>query len=159
MTTSETGPSELREYLSVLWRRRYLIALTILVTLGAAIFYTQRQTPLYRSTAQVLVTPISLPLQGQQSYASVNMSSEQLVAASPEVAQHGAAAARDRRHRSRRPVRGELHRRSDPDLLRHIPPAAGGAIHRGGLRRGLSRSSEPAASAGSPGRRGQYQRT
>ena len=87
MTTSETGPSELREYLSVLWRRRYLIALTILVTLGAAIFYTQRQTPLYGSTAQVLVTPISLPLQGQQSYASVNMSSEQLVAASPEVAQ------------------------------------------------------------------------
>ena len=87
MTTSETGPSELREYLSVLWRRRYLIALTILVTLGAAIFYTQRQTPLYRSSAQVLVTPISLPLQGQQSYASVNMSSEQLVAASPEVAQ------------------------------------------------------------------------
>jgi capsular exopolysaccharide synthesis family protein len=86
MTTSETGPSELREYLSVLWRRRYLIALTILVTLGAAIFYTQRQTPLYRSSAQVLVTPISLPLQGQQSYASVNMSSEQLVAASPEVA-------------------------------------------------------------------------
>ena len=86
MTTSETGPSELREYLSVLWRRRYLIALTILVTPGAAIFYTQRQTPLYRSSAQVLVTPISLPLQGQQSYASVNMSSEQLVAASPEVA-------------------------------------------------------------------------
>ena len=55
MTTSEAGPSELREYLSVLWRRKYLIALTILVTLGAAIFYTQRQTPLYRSSAQVLV--------------------------------------------------------------------------------------------------------
>src|SRR4029453_16300166 len=87
MTTSETGPSELREYLSVLWRRRYLIALTILVTLGAAIFYTQRQTPLYGSTAQVLVTPISLPLQGQQSYASVNLSGDRLVAASPERAQ------------------------------------------------------------------------
>lgn len=87
MTTSETGrPSELREYLTVLWRRKYLIAAMILVTLGAAIFYTQRQTPLYQSSAQVLVAPISLPLQGQQSYASINMASEQLVAASPEVA-------------------------------------------------------------------------
>lgn len=84
MTTSEMGPSELREYLRVLWRRKYLIALTIVVTLGAAIFYTQRQTPLYQSSSQVLVSPISLPLQGQQSY--VNMASEQLVAASPEVA-------------------------------------------------------------------------
>jgi non-specific protein-tyrosine kinase len=86
MNTSESGPSELREYLLVLWRRKYLVALTILVTLGAAIFYTQRQTPLYRSSSQVLVSPLSLPLQGQQSYASVNMASEQLVAASPEVA-------------------------------------------------------------------------
>jgi succinoglycan biosynthesis transport protein ExoP len=86
MSTPEAGPTELREYLTVLWRRKYLIAAMILVTLGAAIFYTQRQTPLYQSSAQVLVAPISLPLQGQQSYASVNMASEQLVAASPEVA-------------------------------------------------------------------------
>jgi polysaccharide biosynthesis transport protein len=86
MSTPEAGPTELREYLAVLWRRKFLITLTILVTLGAAIFYTQRQTPLYQSSAQVLVAPISLPLQGQQSYASVNMASEQLVAASPEVA-------------------------------------------------------------------------
>jgi capsular exopolysaccharide synthesis family protein len=86
MTTPETGPTELREYLAVLWRRKYLIAVMILVTLGGAVFYTQRQTPLYQSSAQVLVAPISLPLQGQQSYASVNMASEQLVAASPEVA-------------------------------------------------------------------------
>lgn len=86
MTTSSTGASELREYLTVLWRRKFLIASMILVTLGAAIFYTERQTPLYESSAQVLVAPISLPLQGQQSYASINMASEQLVAASPEVA-------------------------------------------------------------------------
>jgi succinoglycan biosynthesis transport protein ExoP len=86
MSTREVGPTELREYLAVLWRRKYLVAVTIIVTLGAAIFYTQRQTPLYQSSAQVLVAPISLPLQGQASYASVNMASEQLVATSPEVA-------------------------------------------------------------------------
>jgi capsular exopolysaccharide synthesis family protein len=86
MSTPEAGPTELREYLTVLWRRKYLIAVTIVLTLGAATFYTQRQTPLYQSSAQVLVAPISLPLQGQQSYASVNMASEQLVAASPGVA-------------------------------------------------------------------------
>jgi capsular exopolysaccharide synthesis family protein len=84
--TPERGPSELREYLRVLWRHKFLIAMTIAVTFGAAIFYTERQTPLYESTAQVLVTPISLPLQGQPSYPSVNMGSEQLIAASPEVA-------------------------------------------------------------------------
>jgi succinoglycan biosynthesis transport protein ExoP len=86
MSTPEARPTELREYLTVLWRRKGLIAAMILVTLGAATFYTQRQTPLYKSSAQVLVAPISLPLQGQQSYATVNIASEQLVAASSGVA-------------------------------------------------------------------------
>lgn len=84
--TPDVRPSELREYLLVLWRHKFLIAITIAVTLGAALFYTSRQTRMYSSSATVLVAPVSLPLQGQQSFPQVNMASEQLIASSPQVA-------------------------------------------------------------------------
>lgn len=83
--TQETPTSELREYLTVLWRRKLLVAIMIAATLGATVLYTNRQTRMYTSSAQVLVDPISLPVQGQSSYATVNMASEQLIATSPEV--------------------------------------------------------------------------
>lgn len=83
--TPEMQDSELRGYLTVLWRRKLLIVLLIGVTVAGAFFYTQEQTPLYRSSAQVLVFPVSLPLQGQTSFPSVNISSEQLIATSPGV--------------------------------------------------------------------------
>jgi polysaccharide biosynthesis transport protein len=82
----ETGPSELRAYLAVLWRRKFIIAVTLLTTLGATLLYTRQQTPLYTSSASVLVAPVSLPLQGQPTYTTINMASEQLIAASPQVA-------------------------------------------------------------------------
>jgi capsular exopolysaccharide synthesis family protein len=94
--TPETGPSELRVYLSVLWRRKFLIAITLVTTLGATVLYTRQQTPLYTSSASVLVTPVSIPLQGQPPYTTVNMAGEQLIAASPPVAGRANRMIRDR---------------------------------------------------------------
>jgi capsular exopolysaccharide synthesis family protein len=94
--TPETGPSELRAYLAVLWRRKFLIAVTLLTTLGATLLYTRQQIPLYTSSASVLVVPVSIPLQGQPPYSTINMASEQLIAASPPVAGLANSKIRDR---------------------------------------------------------------
>lgn len=55
----ETGPRELelRDYLNVLRRRKGLIALTVLIVVAAALVYSYLQTPVYQSTAEVLVRP------------------------------------------------------------------------------------------------------
>jgi polysaccharide biosynthesis transport protein len=48
---------ELRDYLSVLRRRKGVIVLTVLVVVGAALVFSYLQTPVYESTAEVLVRP------------------------------------------------------------------------------------------------------
>jgi succinoglycan biosynthesis transport protein ExoP len=60
---------DLREALSVLWLRKWsIIAITLLVV-GVALFVSSRQTPVYESTARILVIPVdgvgtdSLPIQ------------------------------------------------------------------------------------------------
>jgi capsular exopolysaccharide synthesis family protein len=48
---------ELRDYLSVLRRRKVVIVLTAFLVLGAALAYSYAQTPSYEATAEVLVRP------------------------------------------------------------------------------------------------------
>jgi Mrp family chromosome partitioning ATPase/capsular polysaccharide biosynthesis protein len=54
---SADGGDSLREYLGVLARHKLVIALSTLLTIIAALAYSTAQSPLYRATASVLVTP------------------------------------------------------------------------------------------------------
>lgn len=49
------GELELRDYLAVIRRRKLLIAVVTLLTVGAAFAYSLLQTPVYRATTEVLI--------------------------------------------------------------------------------------------------------
>jgi len=49
---------DLQEILSILWFRKWSILIVTLLTVGAALLASSRQTPIYESEASVLVTPI-----------------------------------------------------------------------------------------------------
>ena len=51
---------DVRAYLAMLWRRRFLIALVVLPMVAAAVLLSVRQTPLYEAKAQLLVDPSAL---------------------------------------------------------------------------------------------------
>jgi succinoglycan biosynthesis transport protein ExoP len=51
---------EFREYVDVLWRRKGLIVVVVALCVGAAVAYTLTRTPVYISSASVLVEPISV---------------------------------------------------------------------------------------------------
>jgi succinoglycan biosynthesis transport protein ExoP len=53
----EARELELRDYLSVLRRRKGVIGLTVLVVVGVALAFSYLQTPVYEATAEVLVRP------------------------------------------------------------------------------------------------------
>jgi succinoglycan biosynthesis transport protein ExoP len=75
----------IREYLAIIWRRKwYLIAMLVLIV-GLTFAWLARQTPAYTSSSQVLVLNPSLsPTQGPVGF--INMETEKSLAASPEVA-------------------------------------------------------------------------
>jgi polysaccharide biosynthesis transport protein len=54
-----TAEQYLRHYLRLLWRRKWIIVLSGLIVGGLSLFFTATQTPLYRSTAEVLLRPRS----------------------------------------------------------------------------------------------------
>lgn len=70
----EPDELELRDYLSVLRRRKLTIALTTLAVVTAALAYSFLQTPVYRATAEILLSP--------QSTQSLISGDEQMSAAS-----------------------------------------------------------------------------
>jgi capsular exopolysaccharide synthesis family protein len=49
---------DLQETLSILWYRKWSILIVTLLTVGASLLVSSRQTPIYESQASVLVTPI-----------------------------------------------------------------------------------------------------
>jgi polysaccharide biosynthesis transport protein len=55
--TRQEAATNLLAYLSVLWRRRWLVAGILVLTVGAAWAFTLIQTPVYRATATVLIEP------------------------------------------------------------------------------------------------------
>jgi non-specific protein-tyrosine kinase len=84
-------PNDLRAYVSVLRRRKWIVILVTLIAVGAAAFYSYRQTPTYESTAQVFVKPLN-PNQVLQGFSyAISMETEIALVSSPAVAGRAAA--------------------------------------------------------------------
>jgi capsular exopolysaccharide synthesis family protein len=58
--TGDSAPLELRDYLALLWRRKWIIAAMTVVAVGAALFYSYRQVPIFASSSEVVVRPVRL---------------------------------------------------------------------------------------------------
>jgi polysaccharide biosynthesis transport protein len=82
--TTAAAP-ELRDYLSLVWRRAFSIILVTGVVLAAGTYYSHRQESRYASSSQVLVRPVNLSPAEAASPRDVNMEDERRVATSAEV--------------------------------------------------------------------------
>jgi polysaccharide biosynthesis transport protein len=83
---SQPAP-ELRAYLTTLWRWKWGILVVLAAVVATALFYSSRQTPLYESTAEVLVSPINFdPTQPASAGGFINMLTEERVGSSSHVA-------------------------------------------------------------------------
>jgi len=82
------GPMDLRDYLAVLWRRKWTIVALAVTSTAVAFFLSRGQVPVYTSTAEVLVkAPRFDPKQPSAAFGFVNMKTETQVANSPAVAE------------------------------------------------------------------------
>jgi capsular exopolysaccharide synthesis family protein len=78
-------PLDLRGYLSILWARKWTLILVVVATTAVAYAYSTRQTPVYVSSAEVLVRRATFDrFTGQ--FAELKMETEKQVANSPPVA-------------------------------------------------------------------------
>lgn len=101
-------PLQLREYLAVLRARRASVIATAAITLTAALFVSLRMTPVYTSTAKVLVKPITAneTLLSGTSTSTLNLDTESQLVSSAVVARLAADA---------------LHSAASPsELMRHV---------------------------------------
>jgi hypothetical protein len=87
--SANAAPLELRDYLALLWRRKWIIASMTVVAVGAALFYSFRQIPVYASSSEVVVRPVRLdPVVSPRGTAGfVNMETEIRMANSGSVAE------------------------------------------------------------------------
>jgi capsular exopolysaccharide synthesis family protein len=83
---TEERRAHLREYLGVLWLRKWSIVLVTGLVVGGALAYSVRQTPLYRSESRVLVEAASISAQQTSPGLAPNMETEQQLVASSQVA-------------------------------------------------------------------------
>jgi tyrosine-protein kinase len=51
------NPAQLGDYLSILWRRRWVVAFAVLATAGAAFAFSSRKPPVYEARARVFIGP------------------------------------------------------------------------------------------------------
>lgn len=91
VSMNESTPEEhfqLQEYLGILRFRKWSLLLVAGLVLGAGMFLSFRQTPIYQSTARVLVKPINPPGQFtiNLSIAQLNIDTEREIARSEGVA-------------------------------------------------------------------------
>ena len=61
--TLERQTPELRDYLAILWRRKWTIAIATIATVSLSLLNSFREDPTYVSTAEVLVMPVRDPSQ------------------------------------------------------------------------------------------------
>lgn len=87
MTTTQTDSQlDLRDFLSILWVRKWWIIVTALAVAVGSYGYAKVQTKLYTASSEVQVFPVSIPGTDQvQTF--VIMANEIRVASSPEVAE------------------------------------------------------------------------
>jgi capsular exopolysaccharide synthesis family protein len=88
MVSIESQPPEdsfrLREYASVIWYRKWSIAIITIIALAAAVFFAMQQTPVFQSTARVLATNPLAAIQ-QNPLAQPNMDTEKSLMSSTTV--------------------------------------------------------------------------
>jgi len=83
-----SGPLELRDYLSILWSRKKIIIAVVTTTTIVALIYSFRQAPTYASSSEVVVRTARLdPTQPAAATGFLNMDTEEQVANSLPVAQ------------------------------------------------------------------------
>src|SRR5256885_93669 len=91
MIETESLPAEdtslLREYLSIAWGRRYSIFALTIISAVAAGLYARAQTPMYTSSANVLVTNPLATIDQAGGQNSVDMQSERSLVTSLPVLQ------------------------------------------------------------------------
>jgi succinoglycan biosynthesis transport protein ExoP len=83
--TPHEGQNDLREYLRIVRTRRWSIAFVTILVVGAALFFSFRQTPVYEATSQVLVQSISS--NPAQAAPTLDLVTEQQLVSTPVVAQ------------------------------------------------------------------------
>jgi polysaccharide biosynthesis transport protein len=87
-TPMNQGPLDLREYLSIIWGRKWILVAVLATTTVAALFYSYRQTPLYTTSSEVVVRPARFdPKQPSAAAGFLNMQTEVQVANSSAVAE------------------------------------------------------------------------
>lgn len=87
----DTEAPDLRDYLGVLRRRKWSIALVVALVVGSTLAFSVRQTPVYESTVRVLVKPIN-PSQAVQGASFIDLDTEKGLVESPVVAELAAQA-------------------------------------------------------------------
>jgi tyrosine-protein kinase len=82
-------PLDLHEYLEILWRRKWTILMIAVLAVASALVFSFRQTPIYSSSAQVLVKPPTANQTAQNVPTStlISMDTEKTVAESAAVAE------------------------------------------------------------------------
>ncbi len=90
MEPGRPAPS-IRDYIDVVWSRRWSSLAIVLLVVASAIYFTYRQTPTYQSSAAVLVKPICLGGGANNSSCQYgpmfNLDTESRIASSPAVAE------------------------------------------------------------------------
>ena len=88
MPEPPTAALDVRAIFGVLWRRKWSILLIVALTTGSALFFSYRRTPIYSSTAEVQVTPLTASqiLTTNPYWTLANMDNETHVVQSASVA-------------------------------------------------------------------------
>src|SRR6266545_7025737 len=87
MSPSDASPLDLRDYLSILWARKSIVLAIVATTTTAALYYSYQQTPVYTSSAEVVVLPARFDPNQPSAAGFININTEQQVANSELVAQ------------------------------------------------------------------------
>jgi capsular exopolysaccharide synthesis family protein len=81
-----SAPLSLRDYLSILWRRKWLILAITMTTTAITLFYSSKQTPSYSTSSEVVVESIRFDRDPSAPTLLPDMNTEERIANSAPVA-------------------------------------------------------------------------